>query len=47
MPAHLSRAQVTRMTLVKMQYKASNPIYISLLGANTVMLEANFSPHLI
>ena len=35
------------MALVKMQHKAFNPIYINLLGANTIMLEANFPPHLI
>ncbi|OAI14195.1 hypothetical protein A1359_11565 [Methylomonas lenta] len=44
---HLTSAHVTRMRLAKMQNITFNPVRISLLGMNTVMLQANFAPHLI
>ena len=37
----IGRAQITWMTLVKMNNEAFNPIVIGLLCANTVMLPAN------
>jgi CBS domain containing-hemolysin-like protein len=44
---HLSGAHVARMSLAKMQNKAFNPIGISLLGSDTIMLQADFTPDLI
>ena len=43
----LGRAQITWMTLVKMNNEAFNPIDIGLLSANTVMLHADFAANLI
>ena len=43
----LGRAQISWMTLVKMNNEAFNPIDIGLLCANAVMLQANFAANLV
>ena len=43
----LRRPHVTRMPLARMPNKSFNPIDVSLLGAQTVVLESNLSPDLI
>ena len=43
----LGRAQITWMTLVKMNNEAFNLIDIGLFRANTVMLDANLSADLV
>jgi hypothetical protein len=41
------RGQVTRMALAKIPDKSFNPIRIKILGAQTVVSEANLAAHLI
>ena len=43
----LGHAQITWMTLVKMNNEAFNPIDIGLLCANAVMLDATFAADLV
>ena len=40
---YLARAHLGRVTLVKMQNEAFNPVRIGLLGTDAVMLEANLA----
>ena len=44
---YLGRPHVLGVALAKMPDKSFNPIHVSLLGANAVMLEANPPPNLL
>ena len=44
---HLDRPHVFWMLLAKMANKSFNPVKIGLLGTETVVLDPDFSPHLV